>query len=475
MRSIRSIVVNGSKLQATSCKPSSVNLKSRVSSFQFPCLAGWRATSSLQSLLANKLAACSLWLVALLLSVSSPAQTRDSLDIKIGQMILVGIAQAEVDTVVLQEVKKGNVGSIILFEKNIPKKPNAFADLKKIIWTYQHAAPSPIFVAIDQEGGKVNRLKEKYGFTRSITADATGKSKSLDTARFYAEATAATLAGLGFNVNFAPCVDVAVEPTNPVIVKSGRSYSANEDTVAIMAKEFIKQHRKFGVVTVLKHFPGHGSSTTDSHFGIADVTKTWTERELKPYQLLLDSGYVDAVMTAHIVNRTLDKSGKPGTLSPEITNGILRNRLGYKGVVFSDDMQMEAITKQYGFDESIKLAILAGVDVLCFANNVPGSQKQKVERIFSVIREAVTKGEISAQRIDESYQRIMKLKKEIDLSSVSDYKTEFKKLEDRFEESTEANQLHSQLSAKQLRAANEEIKLLKEKLESTGKKKRKKR
>lgn len=415
------------------------------------------------------LLALSFWLSANLVH----AQTRDSIDIKIGQMILVGITQAEVDTVVLEEVKKGNVGSIILFEKNIPKKQSAFADLKKIIWTYQHAAPSPIFVCIDQEGGKVNRLKEKYGFTRSITAEATGKSKSLDSARFYAEATAATLAGLGFNVNFAPCVDVAVEPTNPVIVKSGRSYSPNEDTVALMAKEFIKQHRKFGVVTVLKHFPGHGSSTTDSHFGIADVTKTWSERELKPYKLLLDSGYVDGIMTAHIVNKILDKSGKPGTLSPEITNGILRTRYGYKGVIFSDDMQMEAITKQYGFDESIKMAILAGVDVLCFANNVPGSQKQKVERIFSVIKQAVAKGEISTQRIDESYKRIIKLKGEIDLSSLSYYKSQVKQLEGQLVESAEASRLHSQLAARQLKAANEEIRILKEKNDLLNKKNKK--
>ena len=140
----------------------------------------------------------------------------------------------------------------------------------------------------------------------SITARATGKSQSLDSARFYGEATAATLSGLGFNVNFAPCVDVAIEPTNPVIVKSERSYSPNEDTVALMAGEFIRQHRKYGVVTVLKHFPGHGSSTTDSHFGIADVTKSWTPREIKPYQSLLDSGLVDGVMSCHIVNKELD-------------------------------------------------------------------------------------------------------------------------------------------------------------------------
>lgn len=351
-----------------------------------------------------------LALTLLGLATSTQAQLRDSLDFKIGQMLLMGIPRADVDTLVYEAVKSGRVGGIILFEKNVPKKTSAFADLKKIIWAYQKAAPTRLFVAIDQEGGRVNRLKEKYGFTRSITAEATGKGKSLDSARFYAEATAATLAGLGFNVNFAPCVDVAVEPTNPVIVKSGRAYSANEDSVTFWAREFIEQHRKFRVVTVLKHFPGHGSSTTDSHFGVADVTRTWTERELKPYQALLQSGHVDAIMSCHIVNKKLDTAGLPGTLSREILNGMLRQRLNYNGVVFSDDMQMEAISKQYGFEESIKLAILAGVDVLCFANNVPGSLKQKPSWIFEVIRQAVLKGEIPRARIDESYQRIRKLK-----------------------------------------------------------------
>ncbi len=391
------------------------------------------------------------------------AQTRDSLDIKIGQMLLIGITKAEVDTVILEEVKKGNVGSIILFEKNIPNKPNAFADLKKIIWAYQQAAPTKLFVAIDQEGGKVNRLKEKYGFTRSITAEATAKSKSLDTARFYAEATAATLAGLGFNVNFAPCVDIAIEPTNTVIVKPGRSYSTNEDTVALMAKEFIQQHRKFGVVTVLKHFPGHGSSTTDSHYGIADVTKTWSKRELKPYQDLIQTNNVDAIMTAHIVNMELDKTGKPGTLSPEIVNGMLRKKLGYQGVVFSDDMQMEAVSKQYGFEESIRMAIIAGVDILCFANNVPGSQKQSVEKILAVIRLAVINGEIPIERINESYQRITHLKMDIEKYSSLNYK-----------ELSDQLNLYRQQTSQQLKVAHEEIKLLQTKLESLNKKKKKK-
>jgi beta-N-acetylhexosaminidase len=348
-----------------------------------------------------------LLLSAICLSVS--AQVRDSLDIKIGQMILIGFPKAEVDPEVLREITEGKVGSIIVFEKNIPPK-NSFVALKKITWTYQQAAKIPLLISIDQEGGRVNRLKDKYGFPRSITAEAMGKSPSLDSVRFYSESTASTLAGLGINVNFAPVVDLASNPNNTVIVKVGRSFSANEDSVTLMAKEVIKQHRRYGVLTALKHFPGHGSSKEDTHFGIADVTNTWNERELKPYQNLIDSGYVDAVMTSHIVNKTLDPDALPGTLSEDVLTGILRNRLHFSGVVFTDDMQMQAIAKNYGLEDAIRLAIKAGVDIMTFSNNIAGVDVRTVDKVHDVIRDLVKRGEVSESRIDESFDRIMYLK-----------------------------------------------------------------
>lgn len=339
----------------------------------------------------------------------SLAQT-DSLSIKIGQMLLIGFADTKVDEKVLKEIKDGKVGSVIIFEKNIPKT-NSYIGLKKIVWTYQHAATIPLFIAIDQEGGRVNRLKEKYGFPRSVSASYAGKSKSLDTVRFYAEATAATLAGLGININFAPTVDLATNPNNPIIAKVERSYSANEDTVSMMAKVFIEEHRKLGIITVLKHFPGHGSSKDDTHLGIADVTNTWDTKELTPYKKLLNEGYVDGVMSAHIVNKKLDARGLPGTLSDSILGKVLRQEIGYQGVVFSDDMQMHAITKHYGLEEAIKLAILAGVDVMTFSNNISGSEERTVDKVHGIIKKLVQQGTISEQRIDESFKRIMALKK----------------------------------------------------------------
>jgi beta-N-acetylhexosaminidase len=392
------------------------------------------------------------------------AQTTDSLTIKIGQMILVGFAGTSVDEAVLAEVKQGKVGSIILFEKNIPPQ-NSFVALKKIIWTYQHAAPIPLIVSIDQEGGRVNRLKDKYGFPRSITARAMAKSPTLDSVRFYSEATASTLAGLGINVNFAPVVDLASNPNNPIIAKFGRAFSANEDSVTLMAAEFIKGHHKFGVLTSLKHFPGHGSSKDDTHLGIADVTSTWEERELKPYQALIDSGLVDAVMTSHIVNRNLDKNGNPGTLSADVLTGILRNRLKFNGVIFTDDMQMHAISKHFGLEESIRMAIQGGVDIMTFSNNIQEAEERTVDKVHSIIYKMVESGQISRQRIDESYKRIMKLKEQI---GIEDLATHYQ------QELAKSNQALANTNAK-LKAAEEKIKALEAPVPDTKKKKSKKK
>lgn len=347
-----------------------------------------------------------MWVAVLV----SEGQRMDSLDIKIGQMILIGVQGTTIDKPVLSEVRQGKVGSIILFEKNI-SSTNSYATLRKVIWQYQQAAPVPLFICIDQEGGKVNRLKEKYGFPRSITAEEMGAVNTLDSVRYYGQSTAATLAGLGINVNFAPVVDLASNPQNPVIARHGRAFSNDENRVAELAAEFIKTHRKLGIVTAPKHFPGHGSSDADTHLGIADVTRSWEGRELTPYKKLIDAGYVDAIMSAHIVNKKLDTEGNPGTLSYSMLNGILRHQLGFDGVVFSDDMQMHAITKHYGLEDAIRLAINAGVDIMTFSNNIHQSEERTVDLVHRIIKNQVSAGKIPRERIDESYRRIMALKK----------------------------------------------------------------
>lgn len=397
------------------------------------------------------------------------AQQKDSLDIKIGQMILIGLPSTKVDSSVLNSVKTGKIGSILVFEKNIPQK-SSFNELKKVLWTYQKAATIPLFISIDQEGGRVNRLKEKYGFPRSVTAAKLGKY-AIDSVQFYSQTTANTLAALGFNVNFAPVVDVAVNPTNPIIAKPERSYSAKADSVALFASEVVKQHRKAGVVTVLKHFPGHGSSKDDTHLGIADVTKTWSDAELIPYKSLLDSGYVDAIMTAHIVNKKLDENGYPGTLSKKITTDLLREKLHFDGVVFSDDMQMHAIAKHYSLEQSILLAINAGVDVLLFSNNIQGSQDRTVDKVHEIIRKLVRDGSVTPERIDQSFDRIMMLKKRLTTTTEDYYRKQLIKAEEAVQRQAELAERNRKLAEQQLKIATEAA----EKAEGKSKKKKKKK
>ncbi len=349
-----------------------------------------------------------------LISGPSCSQQPDSLDIMIGQMIMVGFPSQKViaDDPTVQEIRDGKVGGVVLFEKNI-ENTNSYTRLKQLTWSLQSAAEQPLFIALDHEGGRVNRLKEKYGFPKTVSAQYLGKTGNLDSVRFYGEIYASTLAGLGFNINFAPVVDLSINKNNPVIHKIERSYSDDPDSVTLFAEQMIAAHDRFGVISVVKHFPGHGSSHADTHLGIADVTDYWQQKETEPYRNLIDNGRVRAVMTAHIVNKRLDPEGLPGTLSRPIVTGLLRNELNFDGVVFSDDMQMHAITKYYGLEKAIKLSIQAGVDVLIFSNNIPASEERTVDAVHRIIKELVRSGEITEERIAQSYARIMKLKASI--------------------------------------------------------------
>ena len=345
----------------------------------------------------------------LALFTTAPAQIPDSLDMMVGQMIMIGVPSDEENLPQLyREVEESHLGGVILYEKNIPKK-DSYRGLKKLIWEMQRHATIPLLVAIDQEGGYVNRLKEKYGFPPSVSAQYMGK-EGMDTTIFYSEIAAATMAGLGINVNFAPVVDLATNPDNPIIARYERAYATTGDSVSYYADMVMKTQERFGVISVLKHFPGHGSSRSDTHLGVADVTPYWVNDEFKPYQELIGRGEVPAVMTAHIVNKTLDQEGVPATLSKPIVRGLLRDSLNFAGVIFSDDMQMHAIAKYYGLKEAIKLSIQAGIDILIFSNNIVNSEERTVETVRRIIKGLIVEGEIPEERIKRSYRRIIDLK-----------------------------------------------------------------
>lgn len=338
---------------------------------------------------------------------------RVSLDEKIGQMVMIGLNDRKIilpTDCLISEVKKKKIGGIIIFEKNITKK-NSADSLKKLIADIQAVGDNKLFVSIDEEGGKVHRLKEKYGFVAMPAAAVLGKLNNTDSTYFYNKRLADELKELGINLNYAPAVDLALNPNNPIIAKVLRSYSPDPALVTKHALVAIKAHHDAGVKTIIKHFPGHGSSAQDTHLGIANVSNYWQEIELNPYKDIIKSGQVDAIMTAHIVNCKLDSTCLPATLSNIIVTGLLREKMNYKGVIFSDDMQMHAISKQYGMEDAIRRSILAGVDVLVFGNNVPNTEFTTATRVHAIIKYLVTSGQISEERIDESYKRIVEFKK----------------------------------------------------------------
>jgi beta-N-acetylhexosaminidase len=353
-------------------------------------------------------------LLALMMAICVSAaaqQDTDSLDMKIGQMIMIGVGErtsiGEQDEL-LEQLRNQKYGGIILFEKNLNRR-NTADSLKALIRALQGQARIPLFVSIDEEGGKVHRLKEKYGFFSVPSAAYLGKLDKADSTLYWNRKLSGLLAELGFNLNFTPSVDLALNQKNTVIVKSERSYSRDPEVVAKHAGLAIRAHHENGVNTTVKHFPGHGSSTSDSHLGITDVTSTWQRVEMEPYRRLMEQNLCDAVMVAHVINQNWDKL--PATLSAKVVTGMLREGLGFQGVAFSDDMQMRAIGDNYGLERAITLAINAGIDVVVYANTLTDAQHRvTADQIHAIIKRQVAEKVIPRSRIEESYQRIMKLK-----------------------------------------------------------------
>ncbi|RXK87804.1 glycoside hydrolase family 3 [Chlorobaculum sp. 24CR] len=363
----------------------------------------------------KSLLAALLLLLSFTSALADTSRQPDSLSIKIGQMLMIGFRgmEAKAGSPVAADIRERGIGAVVLFDYDVPSRSpvrniESAEQLRRLSSELQQRSSIPLLVAIDQEGGRVCRLKPSRGFPPTLSAARLGKLDNADNTRQAAGSTAALLASLGVNMNLAPVVDLNVNQNNPVIGKLDRSFSADPAVVARQARIFVDAFHRHGVIAALKHFPGHGSSTTDTHKDFTDVTATWSKKELEPYRKLIGEGYNDPVMTAHVFNARLD-SRYPATLSKATIDGFLRQKLGFRGVVVSDDMQMKAIADRYGLEEAIRLSIDAGVDILIFGNNV-SYDPDIASKATSIIRRLVEKGAISPKRIDESYRRIMALK-----------------------------------------------------------------
>jgi beta-N-acetylhexosaminidase len=218
------------------------------------------------------------------------------------------------------------------------------------------------------------------------------------------------LSSVGINYNLAPVVDLALNRKNKVIYKLGRSYGSTPDEVVRYSSIFINAMHQYGVLTSLKHFPGHGSSLGDTHKGFVDVTKLWQPKELMPYQKLNQIGLIDTVMVAHVFNSRLDPK-YPATLSKRTVNGLLRQKLGFDGVVITDDLQMGAITHKYSLRNVLKLAINAGDDILLFGNQLSVKSMVSPKKLVETVIDLIQSGEVSMENIERSNERIDRLKR----------------------------------------------------------------
>ena len=346
----------------------------------------------------------------------SNALSDDTLRHMAAKMLMVGFKGDTItdDNPVVGYLSNLKVGGVILFDidltgsrelgsRNITTAPR----LSKLTAQIRELAPDGIIIAADQEGGRVQRLKPQYGFSQLPAAQYLGAIDNPDTTAYYADIMAKELVEAGINLNLAPDLDLHSDSC-PVIGLLERAYSSEPEKVILHAGITIDHLHQVGILTAVKHFPGHGSANADSHYGLTDVTATWSPRELEPFKQLIANGKVDMVMTAHIFNRQLD-SVMPATLSPHILTDILRESFGFKGIILTDDMYMQGIIDNYSIEEAVIAAINAGADLLIMGNNIStGFEPERPYVITDMIVKAVKDGKIPQERIVESYNRIVR-------------------------------------------------------------------
>src|SRR5262249_28494132 len=273
-------------------------------------------------------------------------------------------------------------------------------------WVGGACAGAPWFTAAAAEGGNVRRLPPGLGSPAFPSARELGGGGAPAATEAEARRMAILLREAGINWDLAPVVDVAVNPLNPAVVALGRAFSDDPSQVVAHARAFIQGMRAEGVLTALKHFPGHGSSRRDAHAGFTDVTDTARlSVELEPFRTLIDEGLADSVMTAHVFNKGLDP-WDPATLSRYTVNRILRGRFGYQGVVVSDDLLMGAIVKHYGLEEAAVKALNAAVAVLLISGNAPKAELFGAERVVMAIDRAIAAGLLSRQRVVDAISHV---------------------------------------------------------------------
>ena len=324
---------------------------------------------------------------------------------KVGQLLVAGIGGTEAGEDGLQAVQDYQVGGVILFGRNV-ESAQQLADLTNELKTL-NGDNTPLFLCVDQEGGRVDRMPPEVDDLSSAYDYIAAGGDPLERGKVLA----AQCAAFGFNLDFSTCLDIWSNPDNTVI--GDRAYGSDPHTVTSAGLAVNQGLEQGGVIPVVKHFPGHGDTSTDSHVDLPVVGKTAEELEefeLIPFQAAIDQG-TPCVMVAHILMTQIDPD-LPASLSPKVVDGLLRQEIGFDGVVCTDDLTMGAISNTYGMGEAAVMAVEAGCDLLLVCH-----EADNLTAARDALLSAVDAGRISMERLDESVYRILSLKQEYGLTN----------------------------------------------------------
>lgn len=328
-----------------------------------------------------------------------------TLDEKVGQLIIGGISGTSLTAQEKELIHTYKLGGFILFSSNL-EKPNQSLHLLNELKKENRKNNVPLFLSVDQEGGNVTRLPQLLDIQ---TNEEIGLRNDEELARKTGELLGRQVKAFGFQVNFAPVIDVNNNPNNPVI--GDRSFGSNPELVGNLGVEAMQGMQDEQVIPVIKHFPGHGDTHIDSHDQLPVIDKSMDELEnieLVPFKEAIEAG-ADVVMTAHILLPQIEED-VPATLSNEIITGLLREDLEFEGVIITDDLTMGAISNDYDLGEAAVQAIKAGVDIVLVAHDY-----QNVTAVFDQIKKSVLSGELKESRIEDSVKRILLLKEKYEV------------------------------------------------------------
>ncbi|WP_339336413.1 glycoside hydrolase family 3 N-terminal domain-containing protein [uncultured Maricaulis sp.] len=331
---------------------------------------------------------------------------------RVGDMLLMGFIGSHNETegadIIDAHLAAKRIGGVLFLRHNVRSREGAEGSAARFRATRPDA-----WMAIDQEGGLVQRLSRDLGYTHIPRAMEIAEARSPQGAGELYRLGAAEFHAAGFNMNLAPVADLH-DPDNAVIGRHGRAYGSDGDTIAAYAGAFIDAFEGEGIACAIKHFPGHGRSRGDSHDGFVDISDTWSEAELAPFRELIDQGQGHLMMGGHLTNRQLDPSGEPVTFSKPVLDDLLRGQLGFTGVVMTDDLDMGAIRNNYSQREAVLRSIEAGNDMIMLSNSA-APDAELPQRIVGWVEAAITEGRLTEHRINQSVARLAVLKARVGL------------------------------------------------------------